>query len=162
MGLHSIDLLIELVNDKSCLILLILPGPIEGCRARPRSPKSSLGEGDVADVDRYHQHIQYWAPVGAARIGATLARQAHTVCLGIFQHQLRGGEATGDIDAVVVAAKLDFLVKEEILNFAMRPDRARKIDTQHPPCLLPLLPGLSLLDADAIHCKGEGRREVGP
>src|SRR5262252_2133863 len=25
MGLHSIDLLVELVNDKSCLILLILP-----------------------------------------------------------------------------------------------------------------------------------------
>jgi hypothetical protein len=25
MGLQSIDLLVELVNDKSCLILLILP-----------------------------------------------------------------------------------------------------------------------------------------
>src|SRR5215467_9026074 len=103
-----------------------------------------LREGDVADIDRHHQHIQDRSPIGAARIGATPARQAHAVRLGIFQHQLRGGEATGDIDAVVVTAKLEFLVKEEILNLAMRPDRARKIDTQHPPCLLPLLPGLSL------------------
>jgi hypothetical protein len=37
---------------------------------------------------------------------------------------LRGGEATGDIDAVVAATELEFLVKEEILNLAMRPDRA--------------------------------------
>src|SRR6516165_7881224 len=88
-------------------------GPIEGCRARPRLPKSSLGEGDVADVDRYHQHIQDRTPIGAARIGATLARQANATGLGIFQHQLRGGEAAGDIDAIVVAADLEFLVKEE-------------------------------------------------
>jgi hypothetical protein len=32
---------------------------------------------------------------------------------------LRGGEATGDIDAVVVAAEPEFLVKEEFLNLAM-------------------------------------------
>src|SRR5215831_8739653 len=121
-----------------------------------------LREGNVADVDRYHQHIQDRTPVRAARIGATLARQANAIGLGIFQHQLRGGEATGDIDAVVVAAELEFLVKEEILNLAMRLDRAGKIDTQHPPCLLPLLPGRSLLDAKAIHCKGKGRREIGP
>src|SRR5215471_7357043 len=115
-----------------------------------------LREGDVAHLHRYHQHIRDRTPIGAARIGATLARQADAVGLGIFQHQLSGREATGDIDAVVVPAELEFLVKEEILNFAMRPDRAGKIDTQHPPCLLPLLPGLSLLDADTIHCKGEG------
>ena len=29
-----------------------------------------------------------------------------------------------DNDAEVVAAELEFLVKEELLNFAMRPDRA--------------------------------------
>src|SRR5215472_875533 len=77
-----------------------------------------LGEGNVADVDPYHQHVQDWSPIGAARIGATLARQAHAVGLGMFQHQLRGGEATGNIDAVVMAAELEFLVKKEILNFA--------------------------------------------
>src|SRR5215813_5323870 len=119
-------------------------------------PRAALGESDVADVDRYHQHIQNRTPVGPTRIGATFARQAHAVGLGIFQHQLRGGEATGDVDIVVVAAELEFLVKEEILNLAMRPDRAGKIDTQHPPCLFPLFPGLSLLDADAIYCKGKG------
>src|SRR5262249_48183827 len=117
-------------------------------------------EGDLADVDRYHQHIQYWPPIGAARIGATLARQANAVGLGIFQHQLSGGEATGDIDAVIVAAELEFLVKEEILNLAMGVDRAGKIDTQHAPCLLPLLPGRGLLDAESIHRKGKGSREV--
>ena len=88
-----------------------------------------LREDNVADVDRYHQHIQNWTPVGAARIGATLARQTHAVGLGILQHQLRGGEATGGIDTLVVAAELEFIVEEEILNLAVRLDRAGKIDT---------------------------------
>src|SRR6516165_12781360 len=121
-----------------------------------------LREGHVADIDRYHQHIQDRTPIGAARVSATLARQAHAVGLGIFEHQLSGGEAAGDVDAVVVAAELELVVKEEILNLAVCLDRAGKIDTQHPPCLLPLLPGCSLLDAEAIHRKGEGRREIRP
>jgi hypothetical protein len=81
--------------------------------------ESPLREGNLAEVDRNHQHIQDRTPVGAARIGATLARQAHAVCLGIFQHQLRGGETTGDVDTVVVAAELELFVEEEILNLAV-------------------------------------------
>src|SRR6516164_8538038 len=96
-----------------------------------------LREGYFADLHRNHQQIQYRAPIGAARIGATPARQANAVGLGIFQHHLSGGEATGDVDTVVVAAELEFLVKKEILNLAVCLDRARKIDTQHPPCLPP-------------------------
>jgi len=30
-------------------------------------PRAALREGNVADVDRYHQHIQYWTPIGPAR-----------------------------------------------------------------------------------------------
>ena len=82
-------------------------------------PESRLTKGDLADVDRHHQHIQDRAPVGAARIGAPLAGQANAARLGIFEHQLRGGKAAGNIDAVVVAAELEFLVKEEFLNLAM-------------------------------------------
>src|SRR5262249_22766828 len=92
----------------------------------------------------------------------TLARQANAVGLGIFQHQLSGGEATGDIDAVIVAAELEFLVKEENLNLAMGVDRAGEKETQHAPCPLPLLPGRGLLDAESIHRKGKGSREVSP
>src|SRR5262245_52119226 len=121
-----------------------------------------LREDNVADVDGDHQHIQDRTPIGAARVRATLARQAHAVGLDIFPHQLRGGEATGDIDTVVVAAELECLVKEEILNLAMRLDRAGKIDTQHPPCLFALLPGRSLFGAETIDREGKGRCEVGP
>jgi hypothetical protein len=56
VGLHGIDILVEFVDPAD-----LAKVPIEGCRARPRLPKSSLREGNVADVDRYHQHIQYWA-----------------------------------------------------------------------------------------------------
>jgi hypothetical protein len=44
----------------------------------------------------------------------------------IFEHQLHSGETTRDVDAVVVAAKLEFVVKEEILHLAMRLDRDGK------------------------------------
>jgi hypothetical protein len=131
--------------------------PVHRPRSHEKLPKSSLKEGNVADVDRYHQHIQYRAPIGTARIGAPLARQANAIGLGIFQHKLRGWKAAGDIDAVVVAAELESLIKEEILNLAMRLYRARKIDTQHPPRLLPLLPGRGLLDAEVVHRKSKGR-----
>jgi len=66
----------------------------------------------------------------------------------IFQHQLSGGEATGDFDAVVVAAQLEFLLKGEILNLAVCLDQAGKRPAA-PASLLPPLPGRSLLDAEA-------------
>lgn len=49
----------------------------------------------------------------AARVGATLARQSHAVCLGLFQHQLHRGETTGDVDIVIVAAELELFVEED-------------------------------------------------
>ena len=74
--------------------------------------RAALRECNVADVDGHHEHIQDRTPIGAACIRATLARQTHAVCLGIFEHELRGGKAAGDVDAVVVAAEFEFFIKK--------------------------------------------------
>jgi hypothetical protein len=56
---------------------------LEGCLrlSGPELPKRK----HLAGVDRDHQHFQYRASIGAARIGAPLAWQAHAIGLRMFQ-----------------------------------------------------------------------------
>ena len=150
------------VSTPRILIVLGVEEPTPGTPDHVVVIGERLLEPDVAEIERYHQHLLDRAPIRSARIGATLARQTNAVGLDVVRRQLGRGKASGDTHAVVVAAEHQVVAEEEILDEAVRLDRAGKVGAQYAPRLRALTPGLGLFDPHAIHRKKKRRREIGP